>query len=229
MEVTMAMMRFSSKYLKFTPAQMQLFENDANNGNVDAQVKLGVIYSNGLYKRPDLKKSSQWLELAANAGNVIAQSQLAILYYRRNKEFQDYEKSFNWATAAANQGNRDAESILGVMYCKGQHVSKDYQKAVTFWKKASYKGCFNSMLDLGERYLKGQGVEQDKVRAYSWYYVADKFGNDIAKYAISSCCKSMQDSDFERAEAVIEKIVDKLKLEGPYWIVDMFGDYVTDH
>ena len=76
-------MATKTKQLKFTAEQMQLFEDNANNGNVDAQVKLGVIYSNGLYKKPDLKKSYEWLELAANAGNVIAQSHLAQLFYTK--------------------------------------------------------------------------------------------------------------------------------------------------
>ena len=221
-EVAMAT---KTKQLKFTTAQMQLFETDANNGNVDAQVKLGVIHSHGLYKRPDLKKSYKWFELAANSGNVIAQSRLALLFYTKKGIFKDYEKAFNWATVAANQGDRDADSLLGLMYCQGRYVSKDFQKAVTFLKKASYKGCPIAMLDLGELYLNGKGVKQDNARAYSWCRLAHAFGNKQAMDVIINSGRDMKDSDIDKAKSVIEKIASNLK-PVPHWADSIFEEYV---
>ena len=219
-------MATTTKQLKFTTEQMQLFENDANNGNVDAQVKLGVIYSHSLYKKPDLKNSYEWLELAANAGNVIAQSHLAQLYYTKKGIFNDYEKAFNWAQAAANKGDRDAESLLGQMYAEGKHVSRSFHKAASYLKKASYKGCPIAMLDLGGLYLYGQGVKQDNARAYCWWSLAYDCGNKLALDAMITGGRDMKDSDFDNAEAVIEEVVSKLKPE-PHWADTIFEEYVS--
>ena len=219
-------MATTTKQLKFTTEQMQLFENDANNGNVDAQVKLGVIYSHSLYKKPDLKNSYEWLELAANAGNVIAQSHLAQLYYTKKGIFNDYEKAFNWAQAAANKGDRDAESLLGQMYVEGKHVSKDYQKAVSFLKKASYKGCLIAMEDLGWLYRNGQGVIQDNAQAFCWWRLAYGFGNKQTMDAIKTVGLDMKASDIVKAREILKKIDSKLQPE-PHWADTIFEEYVS--
>jgi TPR repeat protein len=175
-----------------------------------------------LYKRPDLKKSYQWLELAANAGNVIAQSHLAQLFYTKKGIFKDYEKAFNWAKAAANQGDRDAGLLLGLMYLEGRYVSKNFYKAVAFLKKASYKGCPIAMFVLGWLYRKGLGVKQDNALAYCWWILAYKFGNKQAMDVIINYSdRDMKRFNINKAWAFIKKIISKIELV-PHWADTIF-------
>ncbi len=56
----------------------------AEQGDADAQYKLGLIYSNGQGTPKDHKKASKWFQLAAKQGNKLAQSKLDKLPSKNN-------------------------------------------------------------------------------------------------------------------------------------------------
>jgi TPR repeat protein len=53
----------------------------ANQGNANAQVNIGVLYSLGIGISKSYKDSFKYAKLAANQGNMVGQSNLGYLYH----------------------------------------------------------------------------------------------------------------------------------------------------
>lgn len=91
----------------------------AENGDADAQNYLGIIYSLGLGKEKDYKKSLAWYERAAKAGNADAQRNYGdMLNFGRGTKKDNYQ-AYKWYFAASQQGNKKAETQIAVIAASG--------------------------------------------------------------------------------------------------------------
>lgn len=54
----------------------KILEVSAQDGDVEAQYKLGEMYYYGFLNRPNLAQARKWLQLAADQGNQKAQGLL---------------------------------------------------------------------------------------------------------------------------------------------------------
>ena len=81
--------------------EMALF---ANQGNVDAQYNLGVMYEKGEGVRQDYRKAIEWYEKSANQGYAAAQYNLGLMYYQGKGVRQDYHKAKWWFGTACDFG-----------------------------------------------------------------------------------------------------------------------------
>ena len=61
-------------------AAVEQFRPLADDGNVDAQYNLGLMYSHGLGVTQDHGEAARWYRLSADQGNVDAQINLGSLY-----------------------------------------------------------------------------------------------------------------------------------------------------
>jgi TPR repeat protein len=98
----------------------------ADQGNVDAQVYLGIMYMTGEGVPRDDAQALVWLRKAADQGNAIAQYDLGTMYDDGQGIPQDYFKAAAWYRKAADQGYASAQVSLGAMYDHGQGVLQDY-------------------------------------------------------------------------------------------------------
>ena len=112
-------------------------EKLANEGNVDAQMQLAMMYSEGLCVPKDDKKSFQWSLRAAEAGYEIAQYDVGMDLQNGEGTEQDYEKAFGWFLKAANHGDADAQVEVGKAYASGMGVTKNDKKAREWFTKAA--------------------------------------------------------------------------------------------
>jgi len=102
----------------------------ADQGDVEAQYKLGEMYAIGEGLMPDAGESAKWFRRAAEDGHAQAQSSLGSMYYEGRGVPESNAEALRWWRMAADQGNSGAEYSLGIMYEHGVGVAIDYAQAL---------------------------------------------------------------------------------------------------
>jgi len=112
----------------------------AEQGNAEAQYKVGEMYEMGKGAAKDLKKAHQWFEKSAKQGHKKASYK--ILYIEiNNNGLNDFTKSqLGNIRKEAAAGNADAQYFLGKMYAAGVGVPKSLTNALTWLNKATFNG-----------------------------------------------------------------------------------------
>jgi len=87
-------------------------EQQANQGDVEAQFNLGLTYYNGEGVPQDYAQAMKWYRLAADQGVAEAQYNLGLMYYNGRGVPQDDAQAMKWYRLAAEQGDAEAEYNL---------------------------------------------------------------------------------------------------------------------
>lgn len=90
------------------PAALAEFNTLAEQGHLDAQNNLGVMYNTGKGVKQDNAAAARWYRQAAERGHRDAQSNLAALYVTGKGVPQDYVLAYAWFNQAAQQGDESA-------------------------------------------------------------------------------------------------------------------------
>jgi len=149
----------------------------AEQGDANAQAKLGDMYYQGQGVPQDYAEAASWLRKAADHGDAKGQFGLGILYYNGQGVQQDHAEAARWYRKAADQGQPDAQCYLGSLYAVGQGVTQDYTEAVRWYRKAANQGQAEAQKTLGYMYDRGVGVQQDHVEAARWFRKAAEQGD----------------------------------------------------
>jgi TPR repeat protein len=112
----------------------------AEQGNPEAQYKVGEMYEMGKGATKDLKKAEEWFEKSAKQGHK--KSTYKILYLEISSNgLNDFTKSqLGSIRKEAASGNADAQYFLGKMYAAGVGVPKSLTNALTWLNKATFNG-----------------------------------------------------------------------------------------
>jgi len=114
-----------------------LFRPFAEQGHVDAQFNLGLMYDKGEGTPQDYAAALKWYRLAAEQGDASAQYNVALMHDQGEGTAQDYAEALQWYRLAAAQGDADAQYNLGVMYGKGLGTPQDYAEAHKYYNLAA--------------------------------------------------------------------------------------------
>ena len=118
----------STTSLQTSQVQSSPAENDdfmklkrsAEQGNAEAQYKLGLMYDIGKEVDQDYQKAFKWYEKSANQGLASSQSKLGSMYrYGKGVEV-NHAKASEWYWKAYEQGNEEAHYQLGTIYISNQ-------------------------------------------------------------------------------------------------------------
>ena len=88
----------------------------AEDGLVEEQFQLGLMYSHGQGVKQDYSKAREWWEKAAKQEYADAQYNLGLMYATGKGVKQDYSKARAGFEKAAKQGDAAAQFNLGNMY-----------------------------------------------------------------------------------------------------------------
>ena len=152
------------------------YRKAADQGHVDAQLHLGVLYDCGYGVPEDNAEAVAWYRKAADQGSVIAMECLGGLYCFGEGVLQDYVQAATWFRKAAEQGSENAQLELGLLYHRGEGVTRDDAEAAEWFLKAAEQGNPRAQFEIGLFYLNGTGVPQDFDQASYWYSKAAKQG-----------------------------------------------------
>ena len=143
----------------------------AQQGNLDAQAKLGEMYLQGTGVKQDYTTAMRWLKHAATEGDVAAaESDLGLIYYNGAGVKRDYAEAARWFLKAAEQGYADAQIGLGTLYSHGLGVPKDLVKAYMWFQLASKGGSKDGtrLLDEVRRVMRQSDIAQAEKLVAAW-------------------------------------------------------------
>jgi TPR repeat protein len=140
---------------------LTVLEPLAEQGNVEAQLRLGLMYHKGLGVRSDNVKASKWLRLAADQDNAQAQ----FVLWRT-----DYAEAFKLLLRSADHGYGYAQDYLGDMYALGHGVPVDNVQAYFWHDRAAAQGVQNAAekRDLIAKLLTPDEIAKAQKLAQEW-------------------------------------------------------------
>ena len=148
----------------------------AENGDYQAQYKLGLLYVNPSEGEIDVAKAFYWFSKSAEQGFADAQYRLGDFYEIIK---QDLPTALKWYTAAAEQGHIEAQTTLGYCYERGHGVAIDDNEAVKWHRKAAEQGNPIAQSNLARCYEQGKGISRNLSEAIKWYTLAAEQGFHI--------------------------------------------------
>lgn len=113
---------------------VQLYQESAENGDSDAQYKLGLLYLTGNGALQDFAEAAKWLKLAAEQGYALAQYELGLIYRTGYGLASDQVQSYMWLNLAAAAGVKQAvvardevmKSLNTKQLAQAQKISRDW-------------------------------------------------------------------------------------------------------
>ncbi|MGH7231130.1 MAG: tetratricopeptide repeat protein [Nitrospiraceae bacterium] len=149
----------------------------AEQGDSQAQFKLGTMYAvgQGVYQDPD--EAGRWFRMAAVDGNADVQFKIGTMYAVGKGVPKNYVLASRFYRIASDQDHSDAQTELGMLYFQGLGVPQDYTEALQLFLRAAKLGNGRARLKIGEMYAEGRGVPRDVVRAHMWSNLAGAQGD----------------------------------------------------
>src|SRR5687768_6698583 len=81
---------------KYAYQAFYLYQNEAENGDIEAQYNLAILYENDERTGKNLEKAFYWNQKAAENEHIKAQYNLAIAYENGKGTEKNLEKAFYW-------------------------------------------------------------------------------------------------------------------------------------
>jgi TPR repeat protein len=165
----------------------KLLSAAADANDIDGQLLLAILYSEGDGTLPDDALAAFWLKKAAQAGSQQAQRALPMAEQnvaRHKKEIDEAASKLTEVRASAETGNTESQRILANYFIEGIGVSPEANSAIEWYKKAAQAGDAIAMKMMGVIYDKGRGVTVDYIEAVKWFKAAAEQGNAEAQYNI---------------------------------------------
>ncbi|THB70428.1 MAG: hypothetical protein D6B28_09045 [Gammaproteobacteria bacterium] len=124
----------------------------AYQGNLGAQFKLGVLYTDGNGVTRNIYEAAKWFHKAADQGLATAQNNLGFMYQNGTGVIQDTHQAIKWYRKAAEQGLAQAQYNLGTMYYSGIGIEKNVYHAAKWFQRAAKQGVTKAQYNLGVIY-----------------------------------------------------------------------------
>jgi len=142
----------------------------ADEGYIDAQFGLGLLYSNGFGVDLDDGMALKWYTLAAEQGHAQAQCNLAVMYANGWGVPQSDEQAFQWYMLAAESGITHAQIAIANLYSSGYKIEENKLEARKWLAIAALLGDLDapSKRDALDAYLSPTAVAESNRLAGEW-------------------------------------------------------------
>ena len=104
----------------------------AEQGDADAQHRMGHCYAKGIYTAKDDVQAAAWYRKAAEQGLAVAQYVLGGCYAEGKGVAKDFVQAVKWWRKAEEQGAGMATYYLGCCYANGEGVARDLVEAYAY-------------------------------------------------------------------------------------------------
>jgi len=202
----------------------------ADNGHLESQTELGLMYLKGDVIEKDLQVASSWL-LEATQNKGLASSEEGDAKKKgakkkdkkkkkkkSKKELQkEYEENFNKGLRAygrkdyekaimhlyplALKDDDDAQLVLGDIYMREEGVYKDVKKGLDWYKRAIALGNIKATRTLGQMHLSGNYVKQDSKKGVALFLKAARLGDVASQLALGNYYITSKKTDYNPSKA----------------------------
>ena len=157
----------------------ELFQTEAEKGNVLALHDIGKMYRNGLLGEDNIPKADKYfqkalqgfLELDPTAKRLrdYVQYQIGKMNALGYGTEQDYTKAYEWFKKSADAGNKFAQYSLGSLYFYGNGVVQNYEKAFEYYKLSADQDNAYACYEAAKMLRDGIGVEKNSEQAEIYF------------------------------------------------------------
>lgn len=182
-------------------AALEILRPLAEQGNVDAQFHLGLMYANGYGVTQDPQRAAEWFNKAVGKFDASAPFNIGVMYYDGQGAPKDRKIAAAWFLKAAQLGDREAQFNLALMYDRGDGVAANIHEAIKWYEQAALQGVTEAQSTLGDIYIEDRVAAVDRVKSFVWYYFAAKGGNKHAAEARDRLAKTLGPEQFSKAVA----------------------------
>ncbi|MEM7359024.1 MAG: SH3 domain-containing protein [Pseudomonadota bacterium] len=109
----------------------------AYEGDRDAQFKVGVLFTNDQFDKPDYEQAVYWYKQAARQGHVLAQYNLGHQYLTGVGVIKNNKTAMQWWLEAAKQDHALAQFNIGRAYYLGIGLNEDHEKSKYWFERAA--------------------------------------------------------------------------------------------
>lgn len=110
----------------------------AYEGDRDAQFKVGVLFTNDQFDKPDYEQAVYWYKQAARQGHVLAQYNLGHQFLTGVGVAKNDSTAMQWWLRAAEQDHALAQFNVGRAYYLGIGLSMDHVLSKYWFERAAY-------------------------------------------------------------------------------------------
>ncbi|MBT4118759.1 MAG: trypsin-like serine protease [Rhodospirillaceae bacterium] len=186
----------------------------AEQGDPEAQTRLGDMYRYGFGVPLNLESAKRWYKLAvqhlrplAEQGDADAQRHLGSMYFAGKGVPRNLEFAMKWYRISAEQGNAVAQYELGYAYShqlgwqtkqagyaysNGELFPQDEKIAVRWYKLSAKQGYAHAQFTMGQRYRLGEGVRKNIKNAVNLYRLSAEQGHSGAQHMLGWMYKTGQ-------------------------------------
>lgn len=190
----------------------QEYKAKAEQGDAEAQYKVGDCYFHGKGVKLDEADAMKWYRQAAEQNHSKAQWALGNYYHQKSmmRSFllKSYANAFGsweadreavkWLRKAAEQNEFAAFYPLGLHYSRGLGVEKDSKEAWKWFRRhfedmaaatkaKAEQGDAAAQNQMGVNHMLGQGVKKDEAEAVKWFLLAAAQGHAGAQGHLVGC------------------------------------------
>lgn len=146
----------------------------ADNNDVNAQYRLGVIYTEGIGVPKNADEGIKWFKKAASNFSSLAAFNLGLIYERGLGVPKNIKTAFKWYSDSALLGYGDAQLKISMMYADGEGTKKDLINAYAWLEVALTLDNFSKELKPGALKFKEELKKEMSSEDY-------KKGEEVAK------------------------------------------------
>ncbi|WP_133126756.1 tetratricopeptide repeat protein [Legionella nagasakiensis] len=163
-QFTLADYFLASRHPKNKSLGLIWLNKSVEQGNPEAQLKLGELYASGNQVSRDLDKAKELIELAA------AQDYLPAFYTMGKMAYQqkDLMQAKEWYTKAADRNYIPAQIALAKLYLEKDSPFHDVHTGFLWLLKAAQNHSTEAQLALAKLYEEGTVVTKDENLAKEW-------------------------------------------------------------
>jgi TPR repeat protein len=163
------------------PDELKAVLDLAQDGDVEAQVMVGLAYQHG-YNVPQVPSEAvEWYGKAADKGNSQGQHLLGTMYLNGEGVEKDIDQAHEWLRKSAEQGYAPAQCDYALLFLDGVGVAQDNAEAFKWFSLAAEGGSLTGLTYLGVMYLNGLGVTADVEKGLSHLREAANRGSPMAQ------------------------------------------------
>ena len=157
----------------FRPRQAEqafpLYLKAANKNNIDAQYKVGLMYSQGDGITQSYLSASQWFRRAADNGDPRAQLNLGDYYINGIGLSEDVRQAVDWYEKSAQQGSPEAQSNLGDLLTIDRYgAAQNIPIGLQWYLRAAEQGNAHAQSRAGLILAGNFGVPANPIEAVRW-------------------------------------------------------------
>lgn len=190
-------------------------EELAKSHDLEAQVQLGTLFSEGPEELFNPEKALFWTQKAAETGEPEAQNLMGKFHCEGIGVEVDPILAFNFFSKAAKDGHTMAQYNLAGCYLQGTGVDIDPAQALKWAQQSADQGNALAMMGLATIYESGDLVQPDYVKAWAHYELAKEvdpfsFGSDCEENQVR-LEQEMTTEQCEQAAELATKLFEKLE------------------